>query len=318
MIMASVCRLLLVLALAVLAPAAPAQAADVVFPAGSRIGLAPPPGVTASRSFLGFEDPERNVAIILLTLPAEAFAQIEKSTAADALKRQGVTIEKREPLALPIGKAFLVIGRQEVERMKLRKWIAVAAAPDLTALVTVQVPDDARRAYPDAAIRAALASLAVRATVPVEEQLGLLPFRVGEFANFRVGGVLAGRAVILTDAASDASGPRVDPHIVVAIAPGGPAQAADRDTFARELFLTIPNLREVRIDTSESLRIGGQQGHQILATGKDPAGATDITIVQWLRFGGSAYLHLIGVAPSAGWTPAYARFRAVRDSIEAR
>ncbi len=314
MIMASVCRLLLLLALAELAQAAPAQAADVVFPAGSRIGLAPPPGVTASRSFLGFEDPERNVAIIILTLPAEAFAQIEKSTAADALKRQGVTIEKREPLALPIGKAFLVIGRQEVERMKLRKWIAVAAAPDLTALVTVQVPDDARRAYPDAAI----ASLAVRATVPVEEQLGLLPFRVGEFANFRVGGVLAGRAVILTDAASDASGPRVDPHIVVAVAPGGPTQAADRDTFARELFLTIPNLREVRIDTSESLRIGGQQGHQILATGKDPAGTTDITIVQWLRFGGGAYLHLIGVAPSAAWTPAYARFRAVRDSIEAR
>ncbi len=316
MIMASVCRLLLLLALAELAQAAPAQAADVVFPAGSRIGLAPPPGVTASRSFLGFEDSERNVAIIILSLPAEAFAQIEKSTAADALKRQGVTIEKREPLALPIGKAFLVIGRQEVERMKLRKWIAVAAAPDLTALVTVQVPDDARRAYPDAAIRAALASLAVRATVPVEEQLGLLPFRVGEFANFRVGGVLAGRAVILTDAASDASGPRVDPHIVVAVAPGGPTQAAD--TFARELFLTIPNLREVCIDTSESLRIGGQQGHQILATGKDPAGTTDITIVQWLRFGGGAYLHLIGVAPSAAWTPAYARFRAVRDSIEAR
>ena len=40
--------------------------------------------------------------------------------------------------------------------------------------------------------------------------------------------------------------------------------------------------------------------------------------MQWLRFGGSAYLHLVGVARSDGWTQAYARFRQVRDGIELR
>jgi len=53
-------------------------------------------------------------------------------------------------------------------------------------------PDDAATLYPDSAIRAALSSVAIRASVPVEEQLGLLPFRVGDLAQFRIGGVIRG------------------------------------------------------------------------------------------------------------------------------
>jgi hypothetical protein len=66
------------------------------------------------------------------------------------------------------------------------------------------------------------------------------------------------------------------------------------------------------------LRLGGQQAHQIMALGKDHASGTDITIVQWVVFGGGAYLHLIGVAPTASWLAAYPRFRQVRDGIELR
>ena len=84
------------------------------------------------------------------------------------------------------------------------------------------------------------------------------------------------------------------------------------------MFEGVPNLKDVRISSSEPLRIGGQQGHQIMARGRDGATGDEVTIVQWLRFGGSAYLHLVGVARSDGWTQAYARFRQVRDGIELR
>jgi hypothetical protein len=309
-------RSLVLLILLALTP--PALAADVVFPPGSRVGIAPPAGMTPSQNFFGFEDRNNSVAIIIIALPPEAYAEIEKTTNAETLKKQGVTFEKRESLSLPIGKAFLVTGRQEVEQTKLRKWIVVASMPDLTAIVTAQVPDEARAVYSDDAVRAALASIAVRATVPVEEQLSLLPFKVGELGGFRVGGLLAGRAVMLTDAAPEATGPTIDPHMVIAIAPGGPSQTVDRETFARDVFSTIPNLKDVRITSAEPLRIGGQQGHQIMAQGKDNASGAEVNIVQWLRFGGGAYMQLIGVAPTGVWTPAYARFRQVRDGIEQR
>jgi hypothetical protein len=303
--------ILLLIALAV-----PASAADVVYPPGSRVGLAPPPGLRASAEFPGFEDRQKNVAIMLSALPAEAFAEIEKSDSAESLKKQGATLEARESLTLPAGKAVLVIGSREVENTLVHTWLLVVERPELALLVTVRIPEPAKAAYPDDAIRAAFTSITLRPEVPVAEQLGLLPFKVSDLAGFKIGGVLAGRAVILTDTATDPADKAVTPHIIVALAPGAPAEASVRDDFAREVFGSIPNLKDVRITASESQRIGGQPGHEIRATAKEPTTDADITVVQWLRFGGGGYLQLVGIAPTSGWTPAYARFRSVRDGIE--
>jgi hypothetical protein len=303
------CLLLFWLALAL-----PAFADEVVYPPGSRIGIVPPPGLTVSTSFPGFEDREKNVVLLLAALPPEAFAAFEKSDSVEGMKNLGARLEKREALTLPGGKALLVIGRQD----KQAAWMLVAATPDLTATLTLRIPDAAKDAYPEKVIRAALASVAVRPGVPIEEQLGLLPFRLNETAGFKIGGVLAGRGVMLTDVAADAASTAVEPHIIVAMLPGGPAQAGDRDDIARQIFRGIPNLKDVHITASEQLRIGGQQGHEIMAVARDPASGADLSLVQWLRFGGGAYLHLVGMAPTPVWTQAYARFRAVRDGVEPR
>ena len=301
--------------------ASPARAADVAYPPGSRIGLAPPAGMVISNNFFGYVDPDNSVAIMLVALPAEAYADLDKSVSAEGLRRQGLTLESREAMPLATGDAFLVIAHQEIEKTKIRKWILVASSPALTALVTVQVPDPAKTNYSDSVVRAALSSVAIRSVVPIDEQLGLLPFKVGELAGFGIAGIMPGRAVMLVDAlagAPVAAAPAIGSHMLVTVGPGGPAQPAERDTFARDAFATVPNVRDVRITTSEPLRIGGQPGHQILADAKDPGGTTALTVVQWLRFGGGAYLQMIGTARAEAWRDAYPRFRAVRDGIEAR
>jgi len=301
--------------------ALPATAAELNYPPGSRIGLAPPPGLVLSKTFFGYEDPSNSVAMMLVALPPQAYADLDASVTAETLKRQGVTVETREALPLPSGKAFLVVGRQEVDNVKIRKWILVASSPTLTGFVTVQMPETATALYPDAAIRASLATLAFRAAVPVDEQLGLLPFKVSELSGFRIAGVIPGRAVMLSDAPAGAPGSpdsTNEPHIFAAIAAGGPAQSADRDTFAREVFATLPNIREIRVTTSEPLRMAGQQGHQIIADAKDASGTSPLTVVQWLRFGGGGYMQIVGIARADAWKDAYPRFRSVRDGIEAR
>jgi hypothetical protein len=298
-------------------------AAEPTYPPGSRIGLVPPEGMVTSKSFFGFEDADNNVAIIMVSFPPEAYAELEKTVSADALKRQNVALEKREALTLPSGKAFLVVGRLTAEKPPVRKWILVASTPQLTALVTMQVPDAAKARYSDAGIRAALASLAVRATVPVEEQLSLLPFQVSELAGFKVAGVLPGRALMLSDATVEQASKSpvaagLEPHMYVTIAPGGPAQPSERDTFAREAFATVANLKEVHITTSEPLRLANQQSHQIIAEARDATGATPLTVVQWLRFGGGGFLQMVGISRTEGWKDSYPRFRQVRDGIEAK
>ena len=305
--------LLTAIALAAIALALPARADDIVYPQGSRVGLVPPPGLSAAASFPGFEDRAKNVAMLVGALPAEAYKEFEHSDSAEGLKRLGATLEKRESLTLSTGPALLVIGHQD----KIGTWMLVASTPELTAMVTLRIPDTARDTYPDQALRAALQSVAVRAHVPVDEQLGLLPFRVATLADFNIGAVLPGRGIMLTDAVPGTADAAVAPHMVVAVMPGD-LPGGDREELAREIFHGIPNLKDVRITNAEALRIGGQQGHEIMATAKDPSTGADLKLVQWLRFGGGAFLQLVGIAPTPAWTQAYGRFRAVRDGIEPR
>jgi hypothetical protein len=314
---------LLLLLIAVVA--APASAAEVTYPSGSRIGLVPPPGMRLSPSFPGFEDRDKNVAIMVTGLVAPAYAAFENADSAEDLKRQGVAIETRETLTLPSGKALLVIGHDmdaPAEASKgtskdSRTWVLVVSTPDLTALVTARVPDAARNAYPDAAIRASLTSLAVRPEVPVNEQLALLPFKVSELAGFKIGPIFPGRAIVLTDVAGQAE-KTLPPSITVTLLAGAAGEANERDELARTIFRTIPNLRDVRITEMQSLRLAGGQGHELMATAKEATSGADVSVVQWLRFGAGASLHILGVAPTAAWTGAYARFRSVRDGIEPR
>lgn len=296
--------------------ALPARAAEPVFPPTSRIGLAPPAGLVVSKEFSGFEDRARKAAILIVELPAEAYAQIEKGTAADILKAGGANVESNAPFALASGPAFLVVATQTVDGVTIRKWVLVASTPDLTAAITVQVPDSEKDTYPDAAVRAALATLTIRATVPAEEQLSALPFKLNDLAGFRPVRVLAGGAVLLTEGPKDVIELAEQPLMLITIAPGGPTEPEDRERFARTLFGGTPAIKDMRLLRVEPQRINGQPGHEIVANGKDMKTDTDVTVVQWLRFSGGGYTRLLGVARKDAWDTIFPRFRALRDGLE--
>jgi len=302
--------------LILVALSAMAGAAEVTYPPGSRIGIVPPPGLNLSQTFPGFEDREKNVSILLTALPPGAYAEFEKANRAEDLRREGIVVETQEMLTLPSGKAFLVIAHDaDAGASKVgRTWLLAGSSPALTALVTARVPEAARDAYPDAAIRASLVSLMVRQEVPVDEQLALLPFKVKELAGFRIGPIFPGRAIVLTDVPGQ--GEKMASSIVVTLLPGTADETEGRDELARNIFSSIPNLKEVRITELQQLRLSGGQAHELMATAKEADNGADVSVVQWLLFGSSASLHLVGVAPTAAWTQAYPRFRSVRDGIE--
>ena len=348
--------------------AMPSRAAEPAFPPGSRIGLVPPTGMVISDAFAGFADPEKNAAILIATLPAAAYSQLDKTLDTEELRKQGITLEKREPMRLDAGKGFLLTGRQVAGKERYRKWLLVLASGDITALVSVQVPES-DTAYPNNIVRTALATLAVRQKVPEQEQLGLLPFTVGDLAGFRVDAVLPGRALVLSaaaaetpkdtskeseeapkepkeakdskeaakdtskeapkepkeakdskeapkDSSKEAAARSFDARLLIAAAPGGPAEADDRGSFARTSFAEIGGIRDVRITMSEPLRIGGQSGYQTMAEAKDARSGADLMVVQWLRFGSGGFLQMTGIARADAWTSTLSRLRAVRDSVQ--
>lgn len=295
-----------------------AVAANAVFPIASRIGLVPPVGMRPSTVFPGFEDQTNNVFARLVALPGTAFTEIEKTMTSEALKKQGITVEKRESLRLGSGNAVLVIAHQEINAGRIRKWLLIAQIDNLTALVSFEMPVKTPAAYSDAAVRAALASLATRPAIPDDEQLTLLPFRIGNTAGLRLVQVVPGVAAQFTDGPKDGLDATDQGQLVIAASAGGPQQSEDRDRFARDALSGLPPFRDMRVINSEPMRIGGQPGHEIRAQAKDAQTGAEIEIVQWLRFGTGAYLRILGFGPKDNWMPMFMRFRAVRDGLEPR
>ena len=307
-------RLIIVLLTVGAAAMARPAAADVVFPPGLRIGLEPPGDLKPSGHFSGFEDADRKVGITILDLPASAYPELER--AANAKEQHGIEDLKRESFSFHDGTGLLITGRARTNDVTLYKWFLLATAPieqDLTALITVEVPESALAVYSDAVVRKALASVTFRPP-PIQEQLGLLPFKLGQLGGFRVMKVLANGGVILTE------GPTNDiskqPYVVVSIGSGAPEQPDDRARFARDLLLTAP-VRELQVQSADAMRIDGAPGYEIRAQGK---GLNDepVMLAQWLRFKGGSFLRTIGVGRKQDWDALFTRFRAVRDGVELR
>ena len=276
----------------VLAAGLPAVA-EPLFPPGSRIGLVPPPGMVVSKIFQGFEDREKNAAIVFVELSSEAYPDIEKGFTVEGLKAQSIDVQSREELSLKNGRGFMVMARQQVPGAPgalARKWALVATEDDLTAIVTVQIPDAAQDAYPDVALRASLATFTTRAA--------------------------ASGAALLTDGPKDAIELTEQALLLITLAPGAPEQPADRESLARRAMSATPGVKDMRVIRSEAMRIGGQQGHEMLVGAKDTKTEADLTLVQWLRFGSGGTLRLLGAARKDQWDSIFPRLRAVRDGIE--
>jgi hypothetical protein len=299
-------------------PLAPAQAADAIFPIASPLGLVPLPGFEKAKGFPGFEDRQHSVFVRLIALPGNAFAEIEKTMTNDALKKQGMNVEKREQIALPSGNALLAIVRQDTPAGRIRKWLLIAPIDKFTALISFEMAAKTPAPYTDAAVRTMLTSLAARPSVPDDEKLSLVPFKIGDTAGMRLVRVVPGVAAQFTDGPKDSLEAVDQPQLVIAAAAGGPDQSTDRDRFARDAMTGLPPFKEVRITNSEPMRIGGQPGHEVRARAKDGQTGAEIEIVQWLRFGTGAYLRILGFGPKEKWTDTFMRFRAVRDGLEPR
>ena len=292
-----------------------AAMADPVFPPGLRIGLEPPVGLTLSQRFPGFEDADRKVAVTVLELPPRAYEEIERS--AFATVQTGLTEMKRESFPFASGIGFLVSGQTRENGTTLHKWFLLATsaggAGDLATLINVQVPDAARAVYSDAMIRQALASVTFRPP-PLEERLGMLPFKLIDMSGFRLMQVLAEGGAILTDGPTDDLNRQ--PYVIISIGPGAPAEPDARGKFARELLSSAP-LRDLTVTLAEPMRIGGAPGYEVRAQAKGVDGAP-VNLVQWVRFGSGGFLRVVGVSRPDNWDALFTRFRAVRDGVELR
>jgi hypothetical protein len=244
-----------------------------------------------------------------------------------AIEIPGVSNAKREILLTEGGAAHLVTGDQEAEGVKLRKWLLITRrsvtsnATDLTFafVLTVQVPVDAQDSYPDAAIRKALATTTLRASIPQAEILDRMPFTVSEFADFKgVRSIVPNRALMLSDVSPESEPPPDSAILMVSVGSGAPPHPDERGQFAQNLLRNIQGYTNLRLVSAEAMRVRGQPGYEVRLEGNSMPDNTEVSIVQWLRFQGGGFIRMVGIAPRAKWNESFTRFRAVRDGVEPR
>jgi hypothetical protein len=272
--------------------------------------------MTPSQTFRGFEDRDASASILIVEIPSQAYATIEKQLTPETLKKEGMVEEKRETVTVNGAKGLLLGGTQETDNKKFRKWVLLASWPEGASLVAFQVPEENKSKYPDADVRAALMSVTLRAVVPIDEQLRLVPIRFDELSGMRPFRVLGNSSIFLTAGDADPKEAAAQPLLIVSVAPGGPEQASDRANFSRQLFAGLNDFKDMRIIGSDILRLDNQQTYEIQAEAKDPKSDASMKLVQWIRFGNGAFIRFVGIARADVWLEAFPRFRAVRDGTK--
>lgn len=293
-----------------------AFAADVVFPKGVRVGLVPLEGMTEASTFPGFETTDPRVKVVVTELPKSAFPTVE---AAAKASRPAAGQPSIEPLELESGaKAYMTRETASDNGSTVRRFSLMVGAEGFSGYVAVQVPDAPGGAYSDEAVRKMLSTITLRSVVPPEELLDRLPFKLGDTGGFKSVRTLATGTVLLTDAADEESLDSA-PYMVIGLVADGPATPADRDRYAQEIVRTLPGLHDIRVTSSEPMRIAGTAGYETRVEATTARSNTPVRIVQWLRFtGNSTTLRIVAGAKRDDWQPAFTRFRAVRDAVGPR
>ena len=217
-------RYLVAVALLIAANCA-AFAADPVFPPGARVGMTPLVGLGRARSFVGFETEDRGVKVLVTDLPVEAYGEVANAFKANPGGSGGVKPESIETAA---GLAYYTVENAKDGATNVRRYSMILPGPTFSGYVAVQVPENASKIYTDDAIRQMFATAVIRNQVPVDEQLGLLPFKLAELSDFKNVRTLApGVALILADG-DEKTGFEVAPFMIVGIIGSTPSQPDDR------------------------------------------------------------------------------------------
>ena len=309
-------RLLLALGLTLLSTLAFAQP---VFPPGSRIGIVPPPGMTPSDRFQGFEDSARGVVLVVTELSVQSYAKVERDFSDAQMRAGGMELITRETIETPGGPAQLIGARQMENGVAMRKWALLTRTDDMTAIVIAALPESATDVYTDAMLRAALASTFIRTKLSPADMLAVLPYRLGDLGGFRLLRATPDGTAAFTLGPNDTSLPVEQPYFAIVPLPLlEPPQPSGRDAFARRALARLMNRPDLRIVASEETRIGGDPVQEVVAESEDSRTREALMMVLWLRFGSGTLVQMFGIARKDQWAEVLPSMRAVRDGFARR
>jgi hypothetical protein len=273
--------------------------------------------MTVSTSFQGFEDRARRALMLVSEFLPITYDKVAETFTPEQMRAGGMEEIERAMVPLASGEGTLVVARQSESGVAMRKWALLLRGSDIAAAVVASIPEAEHESYPDAAMRAALTSVVVRAKLTSDQMLAVLPYRLDDLAGFRLLRATPDGTAVMTLGPIDTTLPADQPYFMVAPRAVEPPQPADRERFAQRMMSAFLNRPNLNIINAEPIRIGGVPGFQIVAASKDEKTGDDLVLVQWLRYG-EGVVQMFGVARRDQWADVLPRMRALRDGFGAK
>ena len=289
----------------------PPEQASIVVP-GTQVEMPTPAGFVLSERFSGFEDTYSGASILVVELPAEAFAELRRDMTTEALAERGIVVRERREEIVDGLPAIWIDGTQPSEKLIHEKRLLVVGG-EVTVLLTATIPSSYASEVRLLKIEAAMRALRFRDTRG--ESLTRLPFVFSQLAGFRFTRTLAGRAAVLVEEKPFVTSSRPAVFMVsVPLLASCAEYDGLEDQFGREVLGNLTNVSLGDVLSSRRLELGGRPAIEHIADGISAVGEP-VMLVQTLVFDGCGYLRSVGMAPNREQDAYLARFRALTRGV---
>ena len=284
----------------------PSEAASVTAPGGSRVALTVPPGFVPATGFTGFRDNARGASIVITELKAGAIDAVRASYDGGALSGRGMQRLSRTELRGLDHPGFLDVIRATEGEKPFRKWVLALAGPDVTAVVTVNVPERALDPALESSVVATLASVTLGKPAARGTPLEGLPFRLPVTAELTPLEVRSGSTLVLAGKPGTRAGAETRLTIAALL---GRGRIGQPETFTRRMARNVDGATAIQLDDGRAIAADGLAGYE--TTGRctlAPAG-TPCVVYHAMLFDGTGYYRFVGLAPQADGEVALPLFR---------
>jgi hypothetical protein len=202
---------------------------------------------------------------------------------------------------------FLDVIRATEGKKPFRKWVLALAAPDVTAVVTVNVPEQVLNPELEASVVAALSSVTVgKPAARSGSALDALPFRLPAVADLAPVEVRSGPTLVLAGKPKAETGGEVRMTVAALL---GRGKIGQPETFSKRMAQAVEGTTGIQLEETRAINADGLAGYEASGRCKMAATGAPCVLYHAMLFDSSGYYRFVGLAPEAEAKTALPMFR---------
>lgn len=275
----------------ILAVCAGATAESQKLVKGTHVIVTPPSEFVVADRFPGFISKETGASIMVSELPAP-LAEVTKDFNAGGFRKQGMNLLSQTKASYGKHNGVLISAAQSARGVDFLKWMAVFGDEKTTYLVTASFPKEAEADLSDVLKKAVMSA---RVSATDADPLDALTFRVSPTNDMKTAKVI-GNGILFSKGGLFPAKSIDTPIFVVGASASKGLQIPDKKVFAQSRLQKVATLRDVRVKTTEPIRIGGLDGYESTADAIDADGGSKMLMYQVVLFDADGYYAMQGIA----------------------